>query len=155
MTRGVFGIRKNGTDKLNYSNSDSFPWSLGKDVLLFISRHTIEELNRYYDNAVTEETENDVTTEIDDWTLNDIFCMDTVDGFIQNSLFCEYGYIINLDDSVLEVWKGFQKEPDDNNRYGTQQKNGYYPCKCVMKIDLKDISEETAESYVTAMGNLK
>jgi len=36
--------------------------------------------------------------------------------FIKDSLFCEWGYIINLDDNVLEVWRGFQKEPQ-NNRY--------------------------------------
>ena len=30
--------------------------------------------------------------------------------FIKNSLFCEYGYIINLDNKSLEFWIGISKK---------------------------------------------
>ncbi len=36
--------------------------------------------------------------------------------FMQDSLFCEWAYVINLTDGVLEIYRGFQKTPQ-NNRY--------------------------------------
>lgn len=63
-------------------------------------------------------------------------------GFIKISLFCEWGYIINLDDNTLEIWKGFQKKPQKNNRYGNGKWEGYYPCKNIKKIKLKKIKKE-------------
>lgn len=39
--------------------------------------------------------------------------------FIKESLFCEYGYIINLDSNLLEFWIGHQDKPSYGNRYGT------------------------------------
>lgn len=66
--------------------------------------------------------------------------------FIKNSLYCEWGYIINLDTNVLEVWKGFQKEIDLKNRYGTsyfQASSGdkYYPCKLIKEIPFEKVRE--------------
>ena len=61
--------------------------------------------------------------------------------FIKDSLFCEYAYIINLDDNVLEFWKGFQKEPQESNRYGTQCDRDYYPCKLSLTIPLDEIND--------------
>lgn len=60
-----------------------------------------------------------------------------VDGtnFIKNSLFCEWAYIINLDTEKLEIWEGFQKKPQPNNRYGTEENEGYYPCALIAEID--------------------
>jgi len=57
--------------------------------------------------------------------------------FIKNSLFCEWAYIINLDSKELEIYKGFQKEPN-NNRYSIDAPSdrGYYNCKLLMSISL-------------------
>lgn len=64
--------------------------------------------------------------------------------FIKDSLYCEYGYIINLDTNVLEFWRGFQQESQDDNRYGNNVLNpyvgGYYPCKMVLEIPLNEIN---------------
>lgn len=38
-------------------------------------------------------------------------------GFLKDSLFCEYAYIINLDDETLEFYKGFNTEPNQEGRY--------------------------------------
>jgi hypothetical protein len=37
--------------------------------------------------------------------------------FILNSLFCEWAYIVNCDEGVLEVYKGFVSEPHNEGRY--------------------------------------
>ena len=62
-------------------------------------------------------------------------------NFIKNSLFCEWGYIINLDDNTLEIWKGFQQKSQKNNRYGCEKWEGYYPCKNIKKIKLEEIKK--------------
>jgi hypothetical protein len=69
-----------------------------------------------------------------------IYMTDSID-FIQDSLFCEYAYIINLDDEVLEFYEGFQKEPQVDNRYGTKEDRGYYPCKLVLTIPLDELED--------------
>ena len=69
-----------------------------------------------------------------------IYMTDGID-FIQDSLFCEYAYIINLDDEVLEFYEGFQKEPQVGNRYGTKEDRGYYPCKLALTIPLDEIDD--------------
>jgi hypothetical protein len=38
-------------------------------------------------------------------------------SFLIDSLFCEYAYIINLDTEELEVYKGFNQDPDADGRY--------------------------------------
>ena len=71
--------------------------------------------------------------------------------FILDSLYCEYGYIINLDDETLEFFKGFQGRADTNNRYGTDMLNGYYPCKIILAIPLREITN--ADDVVNQMIN--
>ncbi len=44
--------------------------------------------------------------------------------FIQDSLFCEWGYVINLDDRTVEVYTGFQKHPDKKSRYQIEKPDG-------------------------------
>lgn len=79
-----------------------------------------------------------------------IFMTDCI-SFIKDSLFCEYAYIINLDDEVLEFYEGFQKEAQKGNRYGETEEDGYYPCKLVFAISLDEIIEADIDSMVEQM----
>jgi hypothetical protein len=67
--------------------------------------------------------------------------------FIKDSLFCEYAYVINLDDNTLEFYRGFQKESQEGNRFGTEPSDGYYPCKMVGKCPLKRIPKDWAKKF--------
>ena len=68
------------------------------------------------------------------------YMMDRRD-FIRDSLFCEYAYIINLDDRVLELYTGFQRKLQEGNRYGTApNEGGYYPCKLLDRIPFSEIT---------------
>lgn len=74
--------------------------------------------------------------------------------FIKDSLFCEWGYIINLDSLELEVWKGFQTEPTDGNRYGEgvsytcHEGDHYYPCKKVASWPLDELPSEAVMKHL-------
>lgn len=117
-TRGYVGIRKNGMDKGGYNHCDSYYSGLGSEVLDFLKGKTIKELKVLFDNIVFID---DDFTEAWDW---DNHCLKTQfsdnNGFLKESLFCEYAYIINLDDKVLEIYHGFNKDPNGNGRYANQ-----------------------------------
>jgi len=69
--------------------------------------------------------------------------MPDASDFIYNSLHCDWAYIANFDDSLLEIWKGQQTKPDtDKNRYGTEtDRMGYYPCSMLIGYHLDDLPD--------------
>ena len=81
-----------------------------------------------------------------------IYMTDYID-FIKDSLFCEYAYIINLDEEVLEFYVGFQKKPQKNNRYGTTSLNTYYPCKLVYRVPFDEL--KNMDQVITIMNKCK
>lgn len=75
-----------------------------------------------------------------------------IDGrnFIKDSLFCEYAYIINLDDMTLEFYEGFQRKPQEGNKFGTEKDDGYYPCKLVGVCSLENVPEDWQNQFYRA-----
>lgn len=185
-TRGLFGIRIDGTDKLTYNHSDSYPTYLGKNIAdqikpFISSTEGIEWLKsrarklRLVDEE-SKPTEKDkksfakfanlgVSTQSeDDWycllrefqghlvhaldnTLGilDIGVMIDSHNFIKDSLFCEWAYIVNLDEMTFEVYKGFQTKRHNKGRYSkiSPDKNSvgdkYYACTLMATYPLTDI----------------
>lgn len=52
-------------------------------------------------------------------------------NFMNDSLFCEWAYVINLDEQVVEFYRGFNQNPEakgryaaKNNDYGSKEYNG-------------------------------
>lgn len=67
-------------------------------------------------------------------------------GFINDSLFCEYAYVINFDTGMLEFYEGFQKAPHDNGRFSGNESTGdYYPCALVGEYPFDSIPEDWME----------
>lgn len=80
-------------------------------------------------------------------------------NFIKDSLFCEYAYIINLDNHVLEYWVGWQNKPNPDNRYGCEISSSgtsysYYPCNLYWEIKLSDINEQNINTIVEEMEDM-
>ena len=61
--------------------------------------------------------------------------------FIYDSLFCEWGYILNLDSEELEIYEGFQESEPVHGRYKKSDHpefccDKYYPCELVLTVPL-------------------
>lgn len=60
-TRGCYGFRKNGMDKLTYNHYDSYPDYLGKIMATFCKETSLDEMNEIYDRLILV-NENDKPT---------------------------------------------------------------------------------------------
>jgi len=84
-------------------------------------------------------------------TILQMIADDTVDGvrlytgFAGDSLFCEWAYVIDLDNNRLEVMKGFQTEPNKDRFAEFFEENDrdtqYYPVALKAFFSLDDLPE--------------
>lgn len=182
-TRGVFGFHKNNVDKITYNHYDSYPSGLGNDVKKFISNHTMSDLNKIFKRIIMvtneipptpeqiEECKKYCNLDVSEQSTSDWYCL-TRDAqgnpeayakdlkymiddhkFIEDSLMCEWGYIINLDSERLEIYVGFQKKPNDN-RYHIDKPDdfGYYNCALVREIPLSQVKNFNMETFEREIG---
>lgn len=112
-----------------------------------------EFLKAYTDLSVSEQSDDDwycVTRDLQGH-LDEIIRLGVMleggTSFLNDSLFCEWAYIVNLDTMKLEVYKGFQTEPHEQGRYGAANKEGrkagggstYYPVALIAEFDLNSL----------------
>lgn len=64
--------------------------------------------------------------------------------FPQDSLWAEYGYVIDLDDRDLEVYVGFQSKPHTVGRFADREPvtSGYFPVRRVAAWPLNELPEK-------------
>lgn len=68
--------------------------------------------------------------------------------FAANSLFCEWAYVVDLDNNKLEVYEGFNGEPlVKGERFyflqdSLEEDSGYYPVKLVTSFDINNLPNE-------------
>ena len=184
-TRGALGFYKGGEHKVTYNHFDSYLDGLGNNVLGYVNSKTIEGLNAAFDNIELINDENEKPTpkqlekckefvdlnvagqSIDDWycvlrkaqgnldAYAKVGVMIDSRGFLNDSLFCEYAYIINLDDNVLEVYRGFQRNrpegryadytPERDSRTG---QTPYYAVGLKKIFPLDDCPQEFTEEII-------
>jgi len=180
-TRGILGIRKGKNDKMTYNHFDSYPIGLGVSVCKEIKKLGIEKISEGFDK-IKMVTEKDMPTpeqiknlkkftdlHVSEQSTSDWYCllrnaqgsikayiqagyMSDGHEFIRDSLFCEWGYIVNLDEGTLEIYKGFQKQKPIKSRYTEKLKGEkYYPCELIRTVSLKEVismSEEEIKGYM-------
>lgn len=170
-TRGAYGFRINDKDKVTYNHFDSYPDGLGSTIVEFIRTTSDEQLNEIANRIrlVDEDdkpTPEDVkkyqhlfqevgTQDPRDWYAllrsaqgelkfyrdNGLDVMLDSATFLQDSLFCEFAYVINMDTGMLEFYEGLQKEKC-RGRYGdkkTDDDNKYYGVKLVTETPLDEV----------------
>lgn len=185
-TRGAFGYRLGGQDKITYNHFDSYPGGLGDGVVKALrkavqrspgTKRSLDELiQKVADlrviDAKAEPTESDIAictsagtvdlsvgndgtgkvnwyqllrkaqpSEDGIWPALDVGIMLDAHAFLNDSLFCEWAYIVNLDDMLFEVYRGFQDKPHDRGRYAVVSSTAlkYYPVALVKAFPLTEI----------------
>lgn len=88
---------------------------------------------------------------IQDCEDEEILLQDYIE-FVGDSLFCEWAYVVDLDNDKLEVYHGFNKEPlteeDRFYKYETDfehRKEKYYPVKLVKTFSFKELPLDAEE----------
>lgn len=70
--------------------------------------------------------------------------------FGSDSLFCEWGYLVNLDNQTVEVYRGFQTEPHTEGYWSdVPTQNGYHGIKRIAVIPFADLSDEVMTKIET------
>jgi len=176
-TRGLMGVRVDGVDKLTYNHWDSYPSGLGQDILEYLQTANMdEEVEKAKKLRLVQEDDAPSATDIAKYrkhanikvgerNIEDWYCLlrklqgklpETLTAgvmidsheFINDSLFCEWGYIVNFDEMVLEIYKGFQETPHSKGRYASAASTpdrGYYPCALIKVFSLNDLPNSLAE----------
>lgn len=125
-TRGTFGFHENGKDRLYYNHYDSYPEGLGEAFINYLKGC---ETN-WIEPIISNPRERD-------------------DDFILDSLFCEYGYIMNKDTNELEVYVGFQKEPPEGRYHDyIPSDKEYYACGLLTAIHMDTINHYTTKELI-------
>lgn len=207
-TRGAFGFRSDGINRLTYNHFDSYPDYLGVQMCAAVvavrgdldsaranvaaielvpefveeeeNTPTPEQLQRVQDAAARIEDaigEDPVITDLrvsrqttDDWycvlrgmhgqplywLLHGFPFMIDSNQFVRDSLFCEWGWLINLDDQTLEIYKGFQRSEHSEGRFAElgpldceHRTEPYYPIALIAVVPFADIPE--SEEGIKAM----
>ena len=164
-TRGSFIIRKSSESKELYVPMDAYPAGAGRDAVRLIKSL---DLSNLFDLLKTEE---DMFEESDDTSYGEPkeFCLEQLveayrgdqpyvyqqigEWYIQDSLMCEYGYVLDLDKNLLQFYVGNQKEPQDGNQFGTDPKNGYYPCALRAEFNFAFVRQNPTPAIVKLMEN--
>ena len=164
---GFFGIRYKKSDKItliNESNPDIVGYKISKFCKIHKYQYELENLyNRIklvnpYDEVEHEDI-NKIINIIPDakgkyWgdllikTRDDFFLfadglkyMTDYSELLKNSYMVNYGYIINIDNMKLEIWKGKQVIPQKTNRYGSKKINKFYPCRMICQYSWNKITD--------------
>lgn len=186
-TRGFVGFVVDGTEKISYNHWDSYPGGLGLDVLKWLRQQDISEVReaaaklRLVDNnepatvkdierVGTRYADRGVSTgKLSEWYVllretqgNPAAILDAgvmIDGsdFPYDSLFCKYGYLIDLDQQTFEVYAGFQSEAHDKGRFAKRTgehlaDNGYAPVALAATWTLEALP--TDDEFMTELDHL-
>lgn len=121
-TRGAYGFKVNKEYKILYNHFDSYPSALGRDIVDFVSRvkEHLPELKAKAEKmkAIKKEVKDhkniqeilkqslweDPVSVLDSVLLGMVSFYPCAEKFLEDNLFCEYAYILNLDDNNLEIF---------------------------------------------------
>lgn len=190
-TRGAYGFRIDGTDKITYNHFDSYPDALGLDMAKYVKNHTDAELAEAARRLIAIEPDSKATPEqiakykrfadpgvssgnLSDWyvLLRGAQCNPEAwhrgldhfssDGeFMADSLFCEFAYVVNLDEGTLEFYRGFNKDKAAPGRYAALERktdgsraNEYFGVRLVESVPLATIRDVEPAAVVKRWNQL-
>lgn len=162
-TRGLLAFHTEALTTLTYNHYDSYPGGLGLTVLGWL-RNVVAEghVDRCAERAATLRhvegqdacdpeylalaAANGVSTG-SDWyaalredqghpgaILDRGIVVASTEAWPADSLFCEWGYVIDFEKQVLETYQGFQREPHQEGRFAhlSGEDGTYHPIRLVV-----------------------
>jgi hypothetical protein len=161
-TRGAVGFKLDGKYKVAYNHFDSYPSFLGAQVLDFCESMANPGCKRQLVHQVAGLKETNVRKE----TAEGIdFLWGTFDGsvrefqqyfsFISDGLFCEYAYIIDLDEMELKFYRGCRDKAGESDLPFPMvpDGSGYYPCHLKFSLPFDNLPSSWKIAYERDFGN--
>lgn len=171
-TRGFVGFVVDQDEKIAYNHFDSYPSAVGVDVLTWLcqaDRDAAADLARHLRvvDPETRPTAEDIARLVEwadvgvgDQSVEDWYCLlrktqgepgamlqagviEDAGQFPTDSLFAEWGYLIDFDSGVLEVYRGFQQQPHTRGRFANRAgDHGYQPVALVASWPLDELPNQ-------------
>ena len=168
-TRGLYCVVQDDKFKVaQYGQWDAYPSGQGLDILSFLRakpdegnidafKDKIRALKQLTNKAsaslwedldknpqLSRDTCAQIMTLIDEGKVSSVHLQA---GFAADSLFCEWAYVINLDEDVLEVYRGFQEAAHDKGRFADyeveeRQKGKYWPVAEVVRFPFDRLPDD-------------
>jgi hypothetical protein len=179
-TRGFIGFVAEGVEKIAYNHSDSHPGGLGLDMLVWLRHANRTALAQQVTSlrvvaAESEPTDDDVRalklyynasvggpssrptwyqllreTQGNPSAILRAGVIEDASNFPGDSLFAEYGYVVDLDAGTFEAYVGFQHKPHEKGRFaGREPRNGYYPVALAGSWPLDDLPD--SDDFIAAV----
>jgi hypothetical protein len=118
------------------------------------TKEQIKECEKYTDTGVSSGKTDEwyvllrgAQGEPEVYALGLNYMEDGGDDFLKDSLFCEWGYVINLTTNRLEIYRGFQKRPQDNRYKIEKGHSGYYNCALIREIPLSQVKNFSMKKF--------
>ena len=165
-TRHLIAVKTGGEYKIaQYGQWDGYLSGQGVDVLKFLLSHDlrtfeeklsicrfltdeeVDEINEKYGTNWKEyypQLSRDMGSDILEYVYKvnepDLPLVNSI-TFANDSLFCEWAYVIDFDSNTFEIYQGFNSKPltPTDRFYGSPPDRGYYPVKLYMTYYLDDL----------------
>lgn len=121
------------------------------DRCTFMSKDRIDEIYDEIDENgwgrwryLSRDTGSDILKHIIDAGGETVELIDE-SKFGEDSLFCEWAYVIDLDNDILEIYEGFNKSYEKQGerfKIETGSNGGYYGCSLYSKLNINECLKE-------------
>ena len=183
-TRGFVGFVADDETKIAYTHWDAYPGGLGLSVLEWLrgadlatteaavrglrvvgdgdvpTTDDVERLKKFYDPEVGGPSEEPSwyqvlrRTQGDPAAILEAGVLLDASNFPADSLFAEWGFVVDFDRGLLEAYEGFQESPHRKGRFAYMKPtgNGYYPVKLVASWPLSALP--TQDDFLSKLGSV-
>jgi hypothetical protein len=159
-TRGVWGFRIDGQDKIAYIAAEASPAYFGRRFVACLRAQPLDVLRALARRITVVPNVPNTSQAIWDQQADVVMLaqnpspviIDHAD-FLQDSLFCEWGYVADLDRERLDIYQGKNRRKHRQApQYAiTQAYDGYWACERLLDLDLATLPDpEAIEDIVRA-----
>lgn len=175
-TRNLTTVIKNGEFKVaQYGQWDGYPTGQGQKIVEFLLKNDLKKFNELIDNVKFvddviadklwqqrkgKQFSRDIGAEILPLIVSGVTDLYNNLSFASDSLFCEYAYVVDLDNNMLEVYQGFNdsgivegvfQEFEKKDNASTDK---YYPVTLIFSIPFSELDKnimKDLEKYLNSL----